>query len=96
MKRRPFLSRAAAVLAAALLALALVPAGVDASSKHGPLAGFKHIVVIYEENHSFDNLYGNWGSVGGRHVVGRSDATGATRRRSPRTARRTPACCRPT
>ena len=77
MKRRPFLSRAAAVLAAALLALALVPAGVDASSRHGPLAGFKHIVVIYEENHSFDNLYGNWGSVGGQHVVGRSDATGA-------------------
>ena len=78
MKRRPFLSRAAAILAAALLALALVPAAsVDASSKHGPLDGFKHLVVIYEENHSFDNLYGNWGSVGGKHVVGRSDATSA-------------------
>jgi phospholipase C len=43
--------------------------------KNGPLGHFKHIVVIYEENHSFDNLYGNWGSVNGQHVVGRADAT---------------------
>ena len=26
----------------------------------------KHIVVIYEENHSFDNLYGGWEGVTGR------------------------------
>lgn len=25
--------------------------------------GYKHLVVIYQENHSFDNLYGSWGSV---------------------------------
>jgi acid phosphatase len=31
---------------------------------------FKHIVVIYEENHSFDNLYGLWGSVNGKPVRG--------------------------
>jgi len=37
--------------------------------------GYKHLVVIYEENHSFDNLYGGWGSVNGRHVEGRSDAS---------------------
>src|SRR4051794_32750711 len=30
-----------------------------------------HVVVIYEENHSFDNLYGGWGSVRGRPVKGR-------------------------
>ena len=24
-----------------------------------------HIVVIYEENHSFDNLYGGWEGVNG-------------------------------
>jgi acid phosphatase len=29
------------------------------------LAGIKHIVVIYEENHSFDNLFGTWESVTG-------------------------------
>ncbi len=28
------------------------------------LPGFDHIVVIYQENHSFDNLYGGWGRVG--------------------------------
>ncbi|MEP6816473.1 MAG: alkaline phosphatase family protein [Marmoricola sp.] len=32
--------------------------------------GYKHLVVIYEENHSFDNLYGRWGNVGGWHVDG--------------------------
>jgi acid phosphatase len=37
--------------------------------------GFKHLVVIYEENHSFDNLYGSWGSVNGQHVEGLADAT---------------------
>ena len=39
--------------------------------------GFKHLVVIYEENHSFDNLYGGWGSVGGQDVDGLDDATAA-------------------
>src|SRR5438876_10110880 len=27
--------------------------------------GINHIVVIYEENHSFDNLYGGWEGVNG-------------------------------
>src|SRR5437762_4308916 len=30
------------------------------------LARVKHLVVIYEENHSFDNLYGGWEGVNGR------------------------------
>jgi acid phosphatase len=30
------------------------------------LARIKHIIVIYEENHSFDNLYGGWEGVNGR------------------------------
>src|SRR5215217_4989185 len=36
--------------------------------------GFKHLVVIYEENHSFDNLYGMWGAVHGQRVDGLSNA----------------------
>ncbi len=36
--------------------------------------GFKNLVVIYEENHSFDNLYGSWGPVNGEPVTGLSDA----------------------
>lgn len=41
------------------------------------LAGFKHIVVIYQENHSFDNLYGNWGAVNGEPTNGRANAVPA-------------------
>src|SRR4051794_41463930 len=36
----------------------------------GPLGIYKHLVVIYEENHSFDNLYGLWGNVNGQSVDG--------------------------
>ncbi|HEV7148629.1 MAG TPA: alkaline phosphatase family protein [Pedococcus sp.] len=32
--------------------------------------GYTHLVVIYEENHSFDNLYGSWGRVGADRVDG--------------------------
>jgi acid phosphatase len=39
---------------------------------HGPtvIGHYLHLVVIYEENHSFDNLYGMWGSVGRQQVDG--------------------------
>ena len=38
-----------------------------ASNGHGSdrLARINHIVVIYQENHSFDNLYGSWEGVNG-------------------------------
>ena len=39
----------------------------DSSSKE--LGKIKHIVVIYEENHSFDNLFGGWEGVNGRSNV---------------------------
>ena len=32
---------------------------------HGGLQKIRHFVVIYEENHSFDNLYGGWERVDG-------------------------------
>ena len=41
--------------------LTSVQAGADQK-----FAGINHIVVIYEENHSFDNLYGGWEGVNGR------------------------------
>ena len=40
--------------------------------------GYKHLVVIYLENHSFDNLYGHWGPVGGQAVTGLEAATPAS------------------
>ncbi|MGZ4487326.1 MAG: acid phosphatase [Nocardioides sp.] len=52
------------------------PAPAAAGSPTLP-GGFKHLVVIYEENHSFDNLYGQWGSVHGTAVDGLSRATAA-------------------
>jgi acid phosphatase len=49
-------------------------AAVPPADRHsgGPALadGFPHLVVIYEENHSFDNLYGSWGAVNGQQVVG--------------------------
>lgn len=36
----------------------------------GPLRDYNHFVIIYEENHSFDNLYGLWGDVNGEPVNG--------------------------
>jgi len=37
----------------------------DKSAKLGQLKHIEHFVVIYEENHSFDNLYGGWEGVNG-------------------------------
>jgi acid phosphatase len=68
---------AAAAAAAALIAFGTAPAasaGPAAASSRPVLGSYHHLVVIYEENHSFDNLYGGWGSVNGQPVDGRSDA----------------------
>ena len=61
------------VLAAATLSSMVMAAGpvflaVQADTGDGgtALAGINHLVVIYEENHSFDNLYGAWEGVNGR------------------------------
>ena len=56
-----------AVLVAAF-ATALVAAGgssADGGFGSVQLRQVSHIVVIYEENHSFDNLYGGWEGVNG-------------------------------
>ncbi len=49
-----------------------------AKKKNNPLGKYKHVVVIYEENHSFDNLYGGWGKVDGKKVVGLQQAKAGT------------------
>ena len=66
----------AALAAAGTLAVAAPAAGTPAHGHgHGrPLPGVDHLVVIYQENHSFDNLYGGWGRVGGRRVDGTAAA----------------------
>jgi len=59
-----------AVVASVLALSALPAAGSDANSGNSPLNKINHIVVIYEENHSFDNLYGGWEGVNGRGNAG--------------------------
>ncbi len=64
------------VLASAgLVAVALTAAAAGGQDKApaNALAKIDHIVVVYEENHSFDNLYGGWEGVNGL-----SKATAAT------------------
>ena len=56
----------------------------SSSSNAKELQKIKHIVVIYEENHSFDNLYGGWEGVNGLANV--HDARGDHVRRSTRPA----------
>jgi acid phosphatase len=65
--------RLAPAAIAALLALVL-PSAAIAHGHHGR-DGVKRIVVIYEENHSFDNLYGGWEGVNG---IANADAAHAT------------------
>ena len=55
-------SRSAISLLAVSVAAAAKPNGHGDENK---LRDIKHIVVIYEENHSFDNLYGGWEGVRG-------------------------------
>jgi phospholipase C len=59
-----------AVAVAAAIATTLVAATAGSASAHGRHSGralskIDHVVVIYEENHSFDNLYGGWEGVDG-------------------------------
>src|SRR5436190_14894233 len=66
MRFRKLVGRAAIVAAATGL-LALAAAGGAGAGRGGDQLGkLNHIVVIYEENHSFDNLYGAWEGVNGR------------------------------
>jgi phospholipase C len=51
---------------AAIAAVTLTPSAASAApDKQSALRGINHIVVIYEENHSFDNLLGGWEGVNG-------------------------------
>src|SRR5260370_18417807 len=44
----------------------VVPVQAGTEDDAGGLAKINHVAVIYEENHSFDNLYGAWEGVNGR------------------------------
>ena len=61
---RGLVAYAMSVLVSAALILEPVVAGAD--DRSDKLQKVNHIVVIYQENHSFDNLYGGWEGVNGR------------------------------
>ena len=54
-----------AALASLFVLTALPAAGSESDRGDSPLGKINHIVVIYQENHSFDNLYGGWEGVNG-------------------------------
>src|SRR6266699_5373968 len=54
-----------AALVSVLALTALPAAGSESDGGQSPLGKINHIVVIYQENHSFDNLYGGWEGVNG-------------------------------
>ena len=78
-----------------LMGVGLLAAPAAASAHRGHhdrgLDKIRHFVVVYEENHSFDNLYGRW-----ERVDGLRNADPAHTARSTRPARSTSACCRTT
>src|SRR3954454_13365233 len=47
------------------------------------LAQVDHIVVIYQENHSFDNLYGGWEAVRGLAAADPAHATQVSQAGTP-------------
>ena len=57
--------RRALVVVAAAFAAVTMTSGAGAGRGSDQLRKINHVVVIYEENHSFDNLYGSWEGVNG-------------------------------
>jgi acid phosphatase len=77
--------RIVGLVGTAAVALVGVAAGQGVATAARPHAqtlpgGYKHLVVIYEENHSFDNLYGQWGKVNGQRVDGLARASVRSKR----------------
>src|SRR3954452_24157076 len=71
---------AVAVLAAGSVTSAQADGGNhgDHGQSGNPMGGYKNLVVIYEENHSFDNLDGLWGTAGRDRVNGVPQAQAGT------------------
>jgi acid phosphatase len=73
------------VLASLLATTALPVAAGGGSPAMTALDSIKHIVVIYQENHSFDNLYGSWERVNGLSRADSSNTIQITQAGAPYT-----------
>ena len=74
----------AITVAALCVATGTVPAVADPSAGHPARSGITNVVVIYEENHSFDNLFGGWERSTGPAASPRSAPTAGAFRACPR------------
>src|SRR5215213_11861101 len=66
------LRRAVLIAAAGMVLLAPPAAAAAGGQRERALDRIRHFVVIYEENHSFDNLYGRWERVDGLRSADRA------------------------
>src|SRR5438874_13370438 len=66
MRRLSGTGRALLAFGSVALIATVATGGAGAARGSDQLQKIQHIVVIYEENHSFDNLYGGWEGVNGR------------------------------
>jgi acid phosphatase len=80
MLRRLFIPSLTLAIAGAV-PVAMYSAADDSGASR--LARINHVVVIYEENHSFDNLYGSWEGVNGLLNVSPDRATQMNQSGSP-------------
>lgn len=70
MRRQALLTASVITLLTSLAWPALAGATPTAAPVPGLPGGYKNLVVIYQENHSFDSVMGLWGPVGGQPVDG--------------------------
>ena len=75
MRGKAIFAATSTVVVIAAIGLSSTPAN---AARPSPLDGYSKLVVIYEENHSFDNLYGLWGKVGHQKINGLSQADAGT------------------
>src|SRR5690349_11164885 len=61
----------------ALVLTVAIPTPASATGRRQGLNPYRNVVVIFQENHSFDNLYGAWGRVGRQRVEGVDHADAA-------------------
>ena len=85
---RKNLARGVLVAVAGLVVAFTATGGAGAARGDDQLGKIQHIVVVYEENHSFDNLYGGWEGVNGL-----SNADAAHTLQVGQAATRTPYTC---
>jgi acid phosphatase len=76
VRRRHLFKICAAAGAIATATVMTSPSAGAASHSSTVVGKYHHVVVIYQENHSFDNLYGGWGTVNGQRVDGVQQQTG--------------------